>query len=158
MILGGLIDSLTGANKSARLKGTVVLMRKNVLDLTDLGATIMDGIGDFLGKGVTCQLISSTLVDHDNGGRGGGAGAVGDEPAVADDGGVQVWPHLRLGGGEARGAGRHHRQQLPQLRVPAQDRHPPRRPRPRQPLLRRQLLGLPRRQLHLQPRLLRQRR
>ncbi|VAH95361.1 unnamed protein product [Triticum turgidum subsp. durum] len=64
MILGGLIDSLTGANKSARLKGTVVLMRKNVLDLTDLGATIMDGIGDFLGKGVTCQLISSTLVDH----------------------------------------------------------------------------------------------
>ncbi|KAF7044263.1 hypothetical protein CFC21_053522 [Triticum aestivum] len=70
MILGGLIDSLTGANKSARLKGTVVLMRKNVLDLTDLGATIMDGIGDFLGKGVTCQLISSTLVDHAEHGHG----------------------------------------------------------------------------------------
>ncbi|VAI01399.1 unnamed protein product [Triticum turgidum subsp. durum] len=64
MILGGLIDGLTGANKSARLKGTVVLMRKNVLDLTDFGATIMDGIGDFFGKGVTCQLISSTLIDH----------------------------------------------------------------------------------------------
>ncbi|XP_037427188.1 linoleate 9S-lipoxygenase 1-like [Triticum dicoccoides] len=70
MILGGLVDSLTGANKSARLKGTVVLMRKNVLDLNDFGATIMDGIGEFIGKGVTCQLISSTLVDHDNGGRG----------------------------------------------------------------------------------------
>lgn len=64
MILGGLIDSLTGANKNARLKGTVVLMRKNVLDLNDFGATIIDGIGEFLGKGVTCQLISSTVVDN----------------------------------------------------------------------------------------------
>lgn len=66
MLLGGLIDTLTGANKSARLKGTVVLMRKNVLDLNDFGATIIDGIGEFLGKGVTCQLISSTAVDHGN--------------------------------------------------------------------------------------------
>ncbi|TVU45523.1 hypothetical protein EJB05_05012 [Eragrostis curvula] len=69
-MLGGIIDGLTGANKNARLKGTVVLMRKNVLDLNDFGATVLDGISEFLGKGVTCQLISSTLVDPNNGNRG----------------------------------------------------------------------------------------
>ncbi|KAG0548029.1 hypothetical protein BDA96_01G131300 [Sorghum bicolor] len=69
-MLGGIIDGLTGANKHARLKGTVVLMRKNVLDLNDLGATVIDGISEFLRKGVTCQLISSTLVDANNGNRG----------------------------------------------------------------------------------------
>jgi linoleate 9S-lipoxygenase len=62
-MLSGIIDGLTGANKHARLKGTVVLMRKNVLDLNDFGATVVDSISEFLGKGVTCQLISSTLVD-----------------------------------------------------------------------------------------------
>ena len=62
-MLSGIIDGLTGANKHARLKGTVVLMRKNVLDLNDFGATVIDSISEFLGKGVTCQLISSSLVD-----------------------------------------------------------------------------------------------
>ncbi|KAM0880331.1 hypothetical protein ACQ4PT_033647 [Festuca glaucescens] len=69
-MLGGLINNLTGANKSGRLKGTVVLMRKSVLDLNDFGATILDGLTEFIGKGVTCQLISSTAVDQNNGGRG----------------------------------------------------------------------------------------
>ena len=64
MLLGGLIGNLTGANRNGRLKGTVVLMRKNVLDLNDFGATIIDGLSEFLGKGVTCQLISSTIVDQ----------------------------------------------------------------------------------------------
>ncbi|KAF8733802.1 hypothetical protein HU200_014652 [Digitaria exilis] len=45
-------------------------MRKNVLDLNDFGATVLDDISEFLGKGVTCQLISSTLVDSNNGNRG----------------------------------------------------------------------------------------
>jgi len=62
-MLSGIIDGLTGENKQARLKGTVVLMRKNVLGLNDFGATVIDSISEFLGKGVTCQLISSTLVD-----------------------------------------------------------------------------------------------
>jgi len=69
-MLSGIIDGLTGASKNARLKGTVVLMRKNVLGLNDFGATVIDGFTEFLGKGVTCQLISSTLVDPDNGNRG----------------------------------------------------------------------------------------
>jgi linoleate 9S-lipoxygenase len=62
-MLGRIIGDPTGLNKNARLAGSVVLMRKNVLDLTDFSATVIDGIGEFLGKGVTCQLISSTLVD-----------------------------------------------------------------------------------------------
>jgi linoleate 9S-lipoxygenase len=67
MLLGGLIDNLTGASKDhGRLKGTVVMMRKNVLDLNDFGATIIDGVSELIGKGITCQLISSTLVDHSN--------------------------------------------------------------------------------------------
>ena len=61
--VGGIIGDLTGGLKNARLKGSVVLMRKNVLDLTDFGATVFDGISEFLGRGVTCQLISSTIVD-----------------------------------------------------------------------------------------------
>jgi linoleate 9S-lipoxygenase len=64
-MLGGIIGCLTGLNKNARLKGSVVLMRKrkNVLDLNDFSATVIDGVGEFLGKDVTCQLVSSTLVD-----------------------------------------------------------------------------------------------
>ncbi|VAI21666.1 unnamed protein product [Triticum turgidum subsp. durum] len=45
-------------------------MRKNALDFNDFGATVMDGVTELLGRGVTCQLISSTHVDHNNGGRG----------------------------------------------------------------------------------------
>uniref|UniRef100_A0A0E0KHV4 Lipoxygenase n=1 Tax=Oryza punctata TaxID=4537 RepID=A0A0E0KHV4_ORYPU len=69
-MLGGIIDTITGSSKQSRLKGTVVLMRKNVLDLNDFGATVIDGLGEFVGKGVTCQLISSTAVDPNNGNRG----------------------------------------------------------------------------------------
>ncbi|KAL6840053.1 hypothetical protein ACP4OV_029863 [Aristida adscensionis] len=70
-MFGGIISDITG-KKNARLKGSVVLMRKNVLDLdvTSMGATVIDGVSEFLGRGVTCQLISSTVVDHNNGSRG----------------------------------------------------------------------------------------
>ncbi|KAI4984752.1 hypothetical protein ZWY2020_017382 [Hordeum vulgare] len=72
MFGGGLdlIGGLTGGGSKTRLKGSVVLTRKNALDFNDLGATVIDGITEFLGRGVTCQLISSTNVDSNNGGRG----------------------------------------------------------------------------------------
>ncbi|CAN6309720.1 unnamed protein product [Urochloa humidicola] len=63
-MLSGIIDRLTGASKNAQLKGTVVLVRKN------FSATVIDGISEFLGKRVTFQLISSNLVDPNNGNRG----------------------------------------------------------------------------------------
>ena len=59
------IGDLTGSNKNAHLKGNVVLMRKTVLgfDVTSMASAVIDGVGEFLGRGVTCQLISSTVVD-----------------------------------------------------------------------------------------------
>ncbi|KAL6614019.1 hypothetical protein ACP70R_036289 [Stipagrostis hirtigluma subsp. patula] len=67
--IGGIISDITG-KKNARLKGSVVLMRKNALDVNNIGATVLDNITEFLGRGVTCQLISSTVVDPNNGNRG----------------------------------------------------------------------------------------
>ena len=63
-MFGGIIGDLKG-HKNARLKGSVVLMRKSALnlDVTSIGATVFDNITEFLGRGVTCQLISSTVVD-----------------------------------------------------------------------------------------------
>ncbi|VAI21640.1 unnamed protein product [Triticum turgidum subsp. durum] len=68
--VGGIVSDLTGGLRGPHLKGSVVLMRKNALDFNDFGATVMDGVTELLGRGVTCQLISSTHVDHNNGGRG----------------------------------------------------------------------------------------
>ncbi|CAO2195538.1 unnamed protein product [Urochloa humidicola] len=65
-----IIDDLTGANKHAHLKGSVALMRKNVLDVNSIASSVIDGIYEFLGNNVTCQLISSTVVDPNNGNRG----------------------------------------------------------------------------------------
>ncbi|ONM35743.1 lipoxygenase2, partial [Zea mays] len=67
-----IIGDLTGSNKNAHLKGNVVLVRKTVLglDVTSIAGSLLDGIGEFLGRGVTCQLISSTVVDPNNGNRG----------------------------------------------------------------------------------------
>ncbi|CAL4953286.1 unnamed protein product [Urochloa decumbens] len=70
-MFGGIIGGLTG-NKNGRLKGSVVLVRKSVLglDVTSIAGSVFDNIGEFLGRGVTCQLISSTVVDPNNGNRG----------------------------------------------------------------------------------------
>ncbi|XP_037443339.1 linoleate 9S-lipoxygenase 2-like [Triticum dicoccoides] len=70
-MFGGGLDIIGGITGSkTRLKGSVVLTRKNALDFNDLGATVMDNVTEFLGRGVTCQLISSTIVDSNNGNRG----------------------------------------------------------------------------------------
>ena len=52
------IRDLTGHNKNVhlKLKGNVVLMRS-------IAGAIKDGLGELVGRHVTCQLISSTLVD-----------------------------------------------------------------------------------------------
>jgi linoleate 9S-lipoxygenase len=61
----GTISDLTGRNKNAQLKGNVVLTRKAVLGLqvTSIASAIIDGVGEFVGHRVTCQLISSTVAD-----------------------------------------------------------------------------------------------
>ncbi|KAI4962714.1 hypothetical protein ZWY2020_027803 [Hordeum vulgare] len=127
--VGGIVSDLTGGLRGAHLKGSVVLMRKNALDFNDFGATVMDGVTELLGRGVTCQLISSTNVDHNNGGRG----------KVGAEANLEQWllptnlPFITTGENkfavtfdwsvDKLGCRRHHRQEQPRLRVLPQDHH-----------------------------------
>ncbi|GFP93432.1 probable linoleate 9s-lipoxygenase 5 [Phtheirospermum japonicum] len=45
-------------------------MKKNVLDFTDLGASVLDTVDEFLGQKVSLQLISSLNTDSENNGKG----------------------------------------------------------------------------------------
>ncbi|KAI8003549.1 Linoleate 9S-lipoxygenase 5 [Camellia lanceoleosa] len=62
------IDNNNGSRK--KIKGTVVLVKKNILDMNDLGASFLDRVHEFLGKGVSLQLISSDRGDPANGKHG----------------------------------------------------------------------------------------
>lgn len=44
---------------SIKIKGTVILMKKNFLDFNDVKASLLDRIHELLGKGVSMHLISS---------------------------------------------------------------------------------------------------
>lgn len=45
--------------KCKKIKGTVVLMKKNVLDFNDFHASFLDRFHELLGRKVTLQLISA---------------------------------------------------------------------------------------------------
>ncbi|KAI9088992.1 hypothetical protein K1719_029271 [Acacia pycnantha] len=53
-----------GNNHRLTIKGTVVLMKKNVLILNDLGASVMDRLSELVGDKVSLRLINSVNVDH----------------------------------------------------------------------------------------------
>ncbi|KAL4588334.1 hypothetical protein LXL04_001218 [Taraxacum kok-saghyz] len=53
-----------------KIKGTVVLMKKNVLDLNDFGASIIDRVYDFFGKRISIKLISENHFESSNGSNG----------------------------------------------------------------------------------------
>ncbi|CAL9003350.1 unnamed protein product [Prunus brigantina] len=53
-----------------KIKGRVVLMKKNVLDLNDLTASVLDRVGELVGKAVSLQLISSVNGDPEKGSPG----------------------------------------------------------------------------------------
>ncbi|GMI80072.1 ARABIDOPSIS LIPOXYGENASE 1, lipoxygenase 1 [Hibiscus trionum] len=59
-----------GGNTSENVKGTVSLMKKNALDLKDLGASFLDDFDELLGNRVSFQLISAANGDAANGFRG----------------------------------------------------------------------------------------
>ncbi|CAN0897124.1 Linoleate 9S-lipoxygenase 1 [Linum grandiflorum] len=73
-----IIDALSGHSNGAekktkkknKIKGTVVLMKKNVLEFNDFNASILDRIHELLGQGVSLQLISSVHPDPKNGNKG----------------------------------------------------------------------------------------
>ncbi|RWW56801.1 hypothetical protein BHE74_00036453 [Ensete ventricosum] len=67
-MLHGLLDAITGKHheatkSSATVRGSVMLMKKNVLDFNDFNASLLDGLHEFLGKGVSLQLVSATVAD-----------------------------------------------------------------------------------------------
>lgn len=76
-----IVDAITGKDhhqhqhedakrKTTKIKGTVVLMKKNVLDFNDFHAGLLDRLHEFLGNGVSFQLVSSTVGDPNKGNRG----------------------------------------------------------------------------------------
>lgn len=65
-VVGGVVGSILpgGAPKgTVQVKGTVVLMQKNVLDFNDLAGNVIDGLFDILGQNVSFQLVSQTVGD-----------------------------------------------------------------------------------------------
>ncbi|PON81327.1 Lipoxygenase [Trema orientale] len=58
--------SIFGGTKNKQIKGTVVLMKKNVLDFNDMRNGILDPLSELLGQRVSLQLISATNTDIGN--------------------------------------------------------------------------------------------
>lgn len=50
---------VSGDGECKKIKGSVVLMKKNVLDFNDVHASVLDRLHELLGHGVSLQLISS---------------------------------------------------------------------------------------------------
>ncbi|XP_050274138.1 probable linoleate 9S-lipoxygenase 5 [Quercus robur] len=67
-------------SKNSKVKGTVVLMKKNVLDFNDFHASFLDRLHEFLGQKVSLQLMSAVNGDPENGLQG----KLG-EPAYLED-------------------------------------------------------------------------
>ncbi|CAK9186383.1 unnamed protein product [Ilex paraguariensis] len=57
-------------SKVLKIKGTIKLMKKNVLDFNDVGASFLDLVYELFGKGVSLQLISAVHGDPANGLKG----------------------------------------------------------------------------------------
>ncbi|PSS10133.1 Linoleate 9S-lipoxygenase [Actinidia chinensis var. chinensis] len=75
-----IVDAMTGQlDESREIKGTVVLMKKNVLDFNDFNASIRDRVAELLGQKVSLQLISAVHADP-----AGLRGKVG-KPAYLED-------------------------------------------------------------------------
>lgn len=70
-MLEKLLESVCGKNpdkpKEDKVRGKVVLMKKNVLDTTDVGSSLLDRMHELFGGGVSIQLISSVHSDSENG-------------------------------------------------------------------------------------------
>ena len=51
------------AGKKTKVKGKVVLMKKNLLDFNDLGASLLDRAYELFGQNISIQFISATHAD-----------------------------------------------------------------------------------------------
>ncbi|KAK9054797.1 hypothetical protein SSX86_025876 [Deinandra increscens subsp. villosa] len=59
-------QTIPGENHSRmkKINGRVVLVKKNLLDINDLSASVLDRVHELLGKNVTLQLITAHHPDH----------------------------------------------------------------------------------------------
>lgn len=70
-MLKKLLESVCGKSKDApepeveqrQIKGRVVLRKKNRLDVTDVGPSVLDRIYEVCGKGVSFQIVSAVNPD-----------------------------------------------------------------------------------------------
>ncbi|XP_058073717.1 probable linoleate 9S-lipoxygenase 5 [Magnolia sinica] len=72
-MLHNIMDAITGKGHKetgVKIKGSVVLMKKNVLDFSDFHASLLDRIHELLGKGVSFHLISAVHGDPEKENRG----------------------------------------------------------------------------------------
>ena len=62
-----LLDAVTGhhhnGGSTKQFTGTVVLMKKNVLDFNDFNASVLDRVHELVGQRVSLQLISAVNAD-----------------------------------------------------------------------------------------------
>ncbi|KAL1806544.1 probable linoleate 9S-lipoxygenase 5 [Daucus carota subsp. sativus] len=75
-IMKTMVDMLCGGNedksvhkedeKKKKIRGKVVLMKKNVLDSSDLCSAVLDRVHELFGRGVSLQLVSSVRGDSAN--------------------------------------------------------------------------------------------
>nr|WCQ76778.1 LOX2 [Salvia miltiorrhiza] len=56
--------------RSSKIKGSVVLMKKNAMDSTDFGASLVDRVYEIFGRGIILQLVSAQHFDPANPKRG----------------------------------------------------------------------------------------
>ena len=62
-MIHSIVGAITGENDKKKIKGTVVLMKKNVLDFNDFNASVLDRVHELLGQGVSLQLVSAVHGD-----------------------------------------------------------------------------------------------
>ncbi|OMP04940.1 Lipoxygenase, partial [Corchorus capsularis] len=68
---GNVVNGIIGGkNEPQKIKGTVVLTKKNFLDFNALASSAMDNVYELLGQKVTLQLISADTADPANGNGG----------------------------------------------------------------------------------------
>ena len=62
-LVSNVTDNVFGGNKGKKIKGKVLLMRKNVLNFSNLASSAVDNLAEFLGRGVSFQLVSAINAD-----------------------------------------------------------------------------------------------
>ncbi|XP_059654431.1 probable linoleate 9S-lipoxygenase 5 [Cornus florida] len=63
MLINKVLGAISGENENKKIKGTVVLMKKTVLDFNEFNASVLDRVHELVGKKVSLQLVSAVNGD-----------------------------------------------------------------------------------------------